>query len=274
MKRTTMILAGSWLVAGPARAECSEPVPVSRLAQDVSAADAAFANMDDTSYYNARNAVLSALPCADAPLSASQAAALYRMLALGTFLDGDHPGTVSWFRALLAVAPGYQLPDDIAPEGNPLRLDFEVAGGLPRARTDALPEPQAGQVLVDGEPASEVPTDRPYLFQYVDESGAVATTRLVQAGMSPPEYPSRPARAREGVAVNVPLAVVAGVSAVAAGGLYLAAAEQESQFWDSKTAAADLDAYRSRANTLGALSAGVGVVAVGSGAAAVLVGSW
>lgn len=264
-------LAGSSTAAW---AQCEEKVQVSKVAQEISAGDAAFADMEDTRFQEARSTTLREIPCVEGSFTSTQAAALHRLQALGAFLDREHADAVGSFRALLAIAPGYQLPESLAPEGHPLRLYFDIAAGMQEIEGDALPVPRTGWVQIDGRAAETVPIDRPYLFQYFDESGTVAKTALVRPGLTPPDYPARPEHDGGKLGVHVPLVITAGAAAVVSGSLYLVAAQQESEFWDTETDPADLETIRKRANTLGALSTGIGVVALGTGVSAVVVGSW
>jgi len=270
----TIGLATLLATGGAARAECPAPVSASELSQLVSLGDAAFADMDDVGFNELRMKVVQAVPCLSESLNSSQSAALYRMRALAAFLDKDPAASVAYFRALLAVAPGYELRETLAPDGHPLRLYFEVAAGTFSPPGTSLDEPRVGVLYVDGKAGVVAPVDRPYLFQYADAAGKISTTALITPGLAPPTYPALVERERSGGGINVPLAATAAVAALASGGFYLAASHNASTFWDPATADADLDALRSRTNTLGWLSAGAGVVAVGTGAAAVWVGTW
>jgi len=269
-----LVLGLTCCLAEVARAECPAPVTASELAQLVSLGDAAFADMDADTFSELRMKVIQGIPCLSDELNQTQVAALHRMQALAAFLDRDPAASVGYFRSLLAVAPGYELPEALAPEGHPLRLYFEVAAGTFSPPTVPIEAPRSGAVFVDGKVATQAPIDRPYLFQYSDEAGKVTTSALVRPGLDPPTYPAHSPRDRKEARVNLPLATTAGLAALASGGLYLAASHSESTFWDPATSDADLEALRKRTNTMGWLSAGVGVVAVGTGAAAFLVTSW
>ena len=290
MSRLSLSLGARTLVLGlglawsPAFASddvCDGPVSARTLSQLVSAGDVAFADLNESGFQVARWNAGQAVPCLNEPLSTGQVASYHRLEALAAFLDRDHAQTVMSFKAVLSVAPGYDLPLSLAPDNHPLRVDFEVASGLAAGALVPLPTPTEGSVIVDGTPAEGVPLDRPYVFQYIGANGAVAHSELVRPGMPLPDYPSKAARGARpsgggggGLSLNVPLAVTAGAAALASGGLYLAANGKAASFWNTNTPAAQLPDLRRQTNTLQGLSLGAGVVAVGAGAGAVVVGSF
>ena len=286
----TVFVAILLTALGQSEAACPAPVDVRTFTQTISTADGAYNDMDLTAFHAARSEALSALSCLQEPLGSAQVAALYRMQALGAFVDRDRAAGVTYFRGLLAVAPGYVLSDSVAPAGHPMRRWFEEALTQPPGPTLPLGAPSRGWVQIDGRAAETRPTDRPYIIQVMNADGGVVSTTLVPPGQAPPAYttgaPSliarssrpepRPARppADDGARVNKPLLATAGVSALAAGGLYLAAAQRESQFFDLSTPNDELATLQRQTNTLAGLSLGVGAVAGASCAAAFFVGTW
>lgn len=258
----------------PAAAACARPSHAGDVARAASTGEAAFENMDRDAFQQARAQAEEAIPCLADLVDTAQASAIYRLEALASFLDRDHAKAVGYLRALLAASPGYDLSPDLAPEGHPLRIDFEVAQGTLPAPTKRLDPPRRGAIQVDGLASDQVPTDRPYLFQYADESGKVRVSAMVQPGQEPPSYPVRRSGFGVSLRLDVPLALTAGAAGIASGIAYAVASRQEHRFWDPATDPAELASLRQHANTLGYTSAGLGAVAVGSGIAAVVIGSW
>ncbi len=283
--RTLSTLAGAVLLglASPAALgqACEESVTARQLAQEVSSGDVAFADLDEDGFNAARWNAGQAVPCLNEPLSSGQVASFHRLQALGFFMDRDHANAVMSFKSVLAVAPGYDLPLSLAPDNHPLRVDFEVASGLAAGGSTKLAEPEGGEVRIDGLVAEEAPMGRPYVFQYIDANGLVAQSAVVRPGMEMPAYPVGKQKGRSGsssggggLGLNVPLALTAGGAALLSGGLYAAASSRSGQFWNVNTADADLSNLRSQTNTLQGLSLGAGILAVGAGAGAVVVGSF
>jgi hypothetical protein len=272
-----LLALGALLGAGGAAhaADCP-PTTAKELAREVSTGDAAFSDMDEEGFRTARANTLTLLPCLGEGITPGQAAVWHRMQALGSFLDRDHAGAVSSFRSVLAASPGYALPESLAPDGHPLRIHFAVAEGTMSTPERELPAPRDGWTHVDGRAAHTAPVDRPYVLQVFDGGGRVLNTSVVSPGQDLPEYESRGGRSDvdSAVSLNKPLAITAGSAALLSGVFYLAARSNSNSFWDPATAAGDLDSLRTRTNTFGWLSAGAGVVALGTGAGAVFSGTW
>ncbi len=256
-------------------ADCEAPVTAKAFAQIVSAGDTAYANLDETGFRTARSQATAALPCLSEGLTSGQAAAYHRLEALGAFLDRDHAGAVASFKALRAAAPGYELPEAMAPPNHPLRTYFDIAVGAPEVPGRPLRKPSTGWVHLDGAGADELPTDRPAIYQRFTETGALTETLMVRPGLPVAALtPESTDRARPERRINVGLASAAGVAALASGGLYLAANSRSNSFWDPTTPTSELASLRQQTNTFGWMSAGFGAVALGTGTAAMLVGTW
>lgn len=256
------------LLAGAA-AECPRPVSAQKISQEISLGEAAFQNMDEVEFRRAYEAIQSLVPCVSSPFNAAQATTFWRLSALAAFLDRDDDAVLIAFQSVIAISPGYLLSENIAPMGHPLQDLFEQALDSQGAIEDVLPAPRSGQVYIDGSAGLAVPLSRPYLFQLTDESEQLVISQVVQAGQRPPGY----AAARER-SINIPLAVTAGVSGAIAGGTWLLATSREETFWDPSTPTGDLEVLQRQANTLGTVALSAGVVTLGTGAAAVLVGEW
>ncbi len=286
------LTAGLAVAAGlapvTARAACDAPVSPDELARVLSTADAAFTELDADSFTQALVQARRAVPCLSAPLTTSVASSFHRAEAFQAFLDRDHPRVVQQFRAMLLASPGYILSELVAPEGHPLRTDFEIAEGLPPSDMLALTPPTAGSMWIDGREGTDAPTSLPYVFQLTDEAGAVSLTRFAEVGSALPTYdaaePDRRGRKSGSATASAsndrrrrlgpPLVAAAVVSGVASASLYAMSAERNNQFWDPATANDDLARLRSQTNSLAYASLATGIVAVGTGTAAVITFAW
>jgi len=285
-----LTLAMSGPVFGQKQEACDPWISTAELARHISRADVAFAKMDQESFRAARWEIDRALPCMGAPIQIGQVAALYRMQALGSFMDQEHAQAVGWFKGVFEVAPHYVLPETLAPQGHPLRIDFEVAQGTPDVAGDPIRRPAVGVIRIDGKVGTELPRDRPYLFQHVDDSGGVRITAMVRPGIEPPRYPTvrgvqtrSRSRQRAGVVkaererqthINIPLVALASAAALTSGVSYAVAASKEKRFWNRATPDGDLESLRTQTNTWVWVSVGTGTLAAGAGVAAVLTGTW
>lgn len=280
-----LVLAlGALLAARSAQAACPAPVAAADLARQLSSADAAFADLDDAGFRGAVAGARQGLPCVGEPLSAGQVAAWHRAEALLAFLDRDHAATVQHFQAMLGASPGWQLSEELAPDGHPLRTDFDIALGLGPPPRAALAPPSDGSLRVDGVAASTAPQGLPYVLQHLDATGAVRLTQAVEVGATPPDYgavasaegsrPTRPAPDRRKARLGPPLVATAVVAGAASAGLYGLSAARVGEFWDPATADGELDRLRGEANGMATASLCAAIVAVGAGTAAVVTFAW
>ncbi len=272
-----MLVSGAFSLPAMAEEPCAAPVSARSFHQIVSAGDAAYADMDLEAFQTARVTARQMFACLDEGITPAQAAGFHRLEALGYFLARDHANAVSSLRSLNAAAPGYALSTEIAPPNHPLRMYYDIAEQLVSLPAQPLPLAKSGWTEIDGSTATAWPVDRPYLIQKFDESGKVVLSSFQTAGTPPAGVLSEP----KTLTAHTPkvqtaktLSLVAGGSALLAGGLYLGARSSASQFWDPATPSSELDALRRRTNGLGWSSAGVGLVALGTGCAAIYVGTW
>jgi len=253
-----------------AQAACDEPVDAAALGQAVSIGEAAYISMDEAGFRRTWDEIQRSLPCLSEPVTDPLLISLYRSAALHAFLERDEASGVAALQALLSRSPHYSLSPTLAPEAHPLQAWRTTAFENPSTLTAPYTVPRKGTVWVDGDTVTGVtPVGRPYVLQYADADGTMVLSALVMPGQTPPVLgPTRD------VGSGLPLAVLGGLSAVAAGGTYALARQREATFNDLSTPTADLAALRQQANLFSALSVGAGVAAVGTGAAAVLVGTW
>jgi len=252
-----------------AAAECPSSVPAQKVSQEISIGEAAFKNMDEALFRQVIDDIQQLVPCMSTPFNDAQATSFWRLRALAAFLNRDEDTVLTAFMSVIEISPGYMLSESIAPMGHPLQELFVQALESATSLEDVLPSPRSGQIYIDGSASLTVPLSRPYLFQMTDESGYIVVSQVVQAGQRPPGYAADRARS-----VNVPLAVTAGISGAIAGGTWYLATSKESTFWDPSTPTGELNVLQRQANTLGTVALSAGVVTLGSGAAAVLVGAW
>lgn len=285
LSRVLPVVAGLGLLLASqsAAAACPRALSPDELARMLSTADAAFADLDATTFAEALASARAGVACVDKSLSAGQVAAYHRAEAFQAFLDRDHAGAVQHFRAMLAASPGYRLSEQIAPEGHPLRTDFEIAQGLPAEPTRKLPPPEKGSLRVDGRLTDQAPLALPYVLQQVDESGAVLVSTLVEAGSTMELYASRtparsddkPARESSGRrSISMPLVAATVVTGATSAVLYGMSNAQAKEFWDPATPTEELSRLQRQTNTTATVSLGLGLVAAGTGTAAVLSFTW
>ena len=80
--------------AVPSKGGCPQLVSTAALSRFISEADMAFSTMDEEGFRAARWTAQRTIKCLGEPVQSGQAAAYYRMEALGSFLDQNHAQTV------------------------------------------------------------------------------------------------------------------------------------------------------------------------------------
>lgn len=280
----TLTAVGLLALSSTADAACERQFSGNELARFLSTADVAFVDLDDQTFRQALVQARQSIPCLSEPLSTSQASAYHRAEAFQAFLDRDHTGAVQSFRAMLRASPGMLLSEDFAPQGHPLRIDFEIAEGLPSAATRAVPLPDGSVAYVDGMEATVAPDSLPFVLQIIDPDGALTVSTLVDTGASLPDTgvvieESTGGRERAGASsqrskLRAPLVATAVVAAVTSASLYGMSTSRQAEFWDPTTPDSELQSLRRQSNTMASVSLGAGIVAVGTGTAAVLSFTW
>jgi hypothetical protein len=160
------------------------------LGDAVTRAESAFVEMDEGAFVTASSDARVTVDCLADVLTPVQVAGFHRVNALQAFLRGDHGRATLDFRAVLGTQPGYQLPQEIAPAGHPLRRDFEASAQYAEGEPFALPTPSSGWLLVDGQRSTRAPGGRPFLLQWVNEDGLVSLSAWVDVGAIVPKYPT------------------------------------------------------------------------------------
>jgi len=229
-------------------------------------AESSFSSMDASGFDDALRRARTSLGCAEAALTPVQCAGFHRVMALDAFLRSDEPTAILDFAAMRATQPGYALPDDVAPEGHPLRDTFQKATEFASSGTFALPPIAEGWTNVDGQRSSAAPSGRPFVVQWFDDGGAPRVTGHVPVGGKIPTWPA-PVEKKSAVSPFV----WAGAATAAAGlGAYGAAFGTRGSY-DDAVASGESARISSLHGTTNALTlTGIGLLA--GGAALVVVG--
>jgi hypothetical protein len=177
-------------------ASASAPCPAATTAalnERLNKAELAFAKRDENAVRVWTDEVRSLLPCLRTPVAPVDVARLYTTLGLYSYLGRERDQTQRWFEAARGVKADLPFPDVGLPSGHELPQLYDgVTTRRPGVRK--LLRPLGGYLLVDGEPSTEAPIGRPWLFQRADATGAVVATQLLDPDDPLPVYP-RPRRA-------------------------------------------------------------------------------
>jgi hypothetical protein len=293
------------LAAAASGASC--PVAMDALLEQADAGIASFEDMDADGFQRAVHVLREQIACPEAAVDAELARRLHLVMALDAFTDQEPARAREAFRAVLAADPTWRPPASLAPLGNPLRVLFEEARRDDPALGADLAEPTVGSFYVDGVEATERPSDRPFVLQWLDEHGNVRWSDWLPAGAHlpievlaamheedpmdffeqapPPPKPVEPLAPApvedNGRGASVALLAGAGGSALASGGLLVAALVTRGQ-WSSAVdecvtwggcedapgaAQQEHDDLAKRARTLGYAAQGTAGLALGLGIA-------
>jgi hypothetical protein len=269
MNRFLRLLAVALGVLGARDARAEDAACAVRYNQSVLSARIALAEEsflgDPAAFSTAAAEMEEALDCLSDPIGTKIAARVHRVRALVAHGAGQTDVAMGSLMSSKALDPDFKFPTGYLPANHDLSQAYgtlTVSG-----RRHHAPLPREGTLAFDGLATRAYPADRPTVAQLLDPNGKVTWTELVSSGEQLPEYAVFPR-------TRIVLASAAGGSIVVSAATFalsrLAAAKFDKPTTDTLE---DLERARSSANTFASLSLTTGVLAVGSGVAAVAVGN-
>jgi len=249
-------------------ADCGPDV----LREAIGDAEGAFVAMEEGAFERALAEARAMLGCQEEPLTPVLCASVHRVVALEAFVAGDDDATILSLSAMLATQPGYEMSEDIAPPGSPLRSALDQARQFQTDEPFPLDPPASGWLTVDGRRAMAAPSGRPFVFQRIDDTGAAAQTAYVPLGQPLPRYetlqltPSEPQARGGGTGM-----VIAGVATTLVGAGVYGAAFATRGAYQGAVEAGDEATIRATHRTTNILTLS-GLGTVGLGGAFLLVG--
>lgn len=243
------------------------PARLVELQAEIDAASAAYVAMDLDRFTGLAEAAREDAACLEEPAPAELARRLHQVLALWAWVRRDPAATTAALRGALAVDPLYDPGDDLAPAGGRLRSLYDAA----RAAAPSAPRPVGVELRVDGRASRLLPVDRAALVQL--EQGGLRSWYLDGSGV-PEELEAAlaPAPVRRGHPSRG-LLVAGLVTGAVAGGALAWAAVTRADYPEAPDRESAEALYRQN-QVLGWGGYGLGVVALGLGAGAVVVGRW
>ena len=262
-------------------------VPIAQFSGKVDAAEQAYATFEVDAFSSSMNEAALMLPCLDAIVPSSVAAHYLRMLGLQYFVGRDSVKANAVFGAARSVDGTYEFPEALIPPGHAIRTAY-AAMDLSTAPAVAIGAPRTGNLMFNGFPTDATKPTRPgwpAIVQVVDKDAAITATMLVFPSDGLPPYDAAPvpkaavvstAVERKPLNPKVPLAIGAGVAAIASGTLYALASGSAADFdtYRADDTVDELNARQAKTNGLVFASAGAGVLAVAGGLGAVFIGTW
>ena len=272
-----LILAVS---TGRAETACQQPTAARDLLAQVEIAEQS-AGRDAQRFGGASEAIEAQLPCVERIVNPQLAARLHRVEGLRAFVAGDRQRAIGAFAAAQRIEPDFRFPEAVFPSAHPVPRLWEQAAGIPR-EVEPVAVPDSALLWLDGVVGTARPTMIPAVVQLQARDGAVLATAYAWPGEPLPVPPvvaaARSIRMDPGNTItvpsdhhaHVPLAVGAGLSALAAAGSYAIAWGAARDYRDNPHTDAELDRLRARANSLVYVSVGLGAMTGGLGLGAAL----
>lgn len=247
---------------------------LSGLQSAITQGEQAFGEMEPERFQEAVSQADKAMGCMSQPLTPVEAAGYHRLKALASFFANDSSATILHFQSVQGTQPGYKLPEEIAPEGHPLRESYLQAAQFQNNATFSLPTPADGWLNIDGQRSEAAPSGRPFIFQRLSSGGRVEQTAYQSVGKALPSFavkkvdvaqpvPQPVTKSNKGAKIGL---LASGIGLVAVGaGLYGGAFATKGAY-DDAVASGDKDKIDGAAGTTNALTiAGIGGGVLGAG---------
>ena len=258
------------------QAACDKPSTVTELMNAGVKGEEAFAQMDLTGLLQLATAAREEIiPCLRAPLTTKQAAVFHRLMALEAFTRRNDAQVVAEFHAARRLAPGYEIPPEVAHEGHALRVFYDKALDAPDGDAESIYGPDKGHVVAGGVRNAPRMSKTPLIVQVYtqgdDPEAAWVETVYLQPGKKLPVWGKNPMglTARDlGIDIQplwqkpAPWYVSAGVSAAISATFYALAMNARETFDSRATPDEDLKDLRESANGWGYAAIATGSVAI------------
>ncbi|MFT5587792.1 MAG: hypothetical protein ACI9VR_005405 [Cognaticolwellia sp.] len=244
--------------------ECAGAVAPQALADAAIQGEQSFSDLNLEGLNAAATQAEADLPCVQEPLSLETAAAYHRLMGLSAFANGDRERVIYEFSAARVSEPGYSMPETLAPEGHPLQAAYTESLQLDGGQAETPVPPIGGYVMVAGVRDGQRKVARPTIVQVYQADGAWFETQYLAPGQAMPVWGPPPQEPQLAESRWRKRAIVAGVSAVAAGSLYGVAAVSGRRF-DGESSQSELQqAYATnRASVAGASVSAVAAIGLG-----------
>ncbi len=275
---SSLILAIS-LSSGAVEAACDrEGLPP--LLEDLRQAEQAHTQLDVPRLQAEAGEALEAAACLDRVVPRLAAARLHRVVGLDAFTLQERDRATRAFAAARSTDPEFDYPLSQIPEGHPLRRYYSALP-LDAGTTAEVTLLEGRELYIDGQLSTVRPLSWPAVAQVVDAEGEVLETLYLWPDDALPEtfigvpsltYDEAAVEPESDVSGRRVLRRVALVTALAAGAAYGGSRLSAWSYWNGDHPDEDLDRLYLATNGMLVGSAAFGVVAVGTGIGAVVVG--
>ena len=251
--------------------ECAELYGMDAFFAANAKGEKAFIDLDEQGLEAAYLESRGILQCLQGEIQGMMASAFHRMTAMRAFVNGERDRVLQEFNRARLLHLGYEISNDVAPEGHPLRLLYEESKTMGEGELERGIPPADGWLVVDGVRNGARPVAADVFIQVYQMDGSRIETLFLPAGAEMPAWGVEGGFDRQ--RLKLPAAVATGVSALATGVLWglswknrnLFDGEMSPEVCAEGTTEDCLDQYRDRTNALAWSSVGTGVLTLGFG---------
>lgn len=265
-----------------ARAACPTPATAVNIIEASESSAQAYQDADLNRFIETTSKLEELIPCLAEPLPRNVAAGVHRMMGLRAFIDRKGEKSEAAFGAARVIESAYRFPETMVPPGHPIMVAYESLD-VSDPPTKSVPSAEGGYFQFDGRPGFERPVTLPTVTQLFNADGGVEVSAYLWPadGMFDYIVGSPAVLSGQDTAIdfrkkgpNLPLAISAAGSGLAAGVLYGLASGKNAQFNSPGAPYEDGASLRASANTYALASGSAGVVAVGLVVGSVVAGKW
>lgn len=160
------------------------PVPVADIRAGVEEALALYDQFEFDAFQARFDRLVAEVECADAPLSRADVFQIYQLQSLDALVSEGQDRMVAALRAMIAVRPGYTLPEELAAPGSTMAEAYSQAKQAEDASEASLQG--EGAWYVDGVMGvNQLPEARVVVIQHIEGDQGLRTWIL--EGDTPPE---------------------------------------------------------------------------------------
>ena len=173
------------LLAAPAQAECSTPIPTAMFQLKLDEIQAAIEGKNLKQLSQQLTDANESLPCIVQPLTPAQASQYHMLQGIYLWVERKPDDAQLHFSSAKAASPGASMPDSLFPKEHQVQLSFAKAPALDDS--EKLRAPKGTSLWFDGTKSKMRPLYRPTVVQVV-KGGQAQDTALLEAGAALPFF--------------------------------------------------------------------------------------
>ena len=166
---------------------CDEPLTLTDANQYLKQSVTALENMDATQAGLLLKSIGNTLNCMNEPVSQEFASQYFIMQGILIWAAGEQDVSARYFSAAKNVQPDIKISTAIFPETHEIHTALKYAPKSPETIEVTVGEGE--KIYFDGTESLSRPVDRPTIYQLMDSSGSVVSTKIIDKGEDLPNQP-------------------------------------------------------------------------------------